>query len=154
MRIGVDDDDGGEVCEEEAFVEGGLDEPLGMLPTLVLLKLLLLLLLLLPGWKTRCNGRLAASTSKSPRTMWSSGAMLRRNSYVSLSVRLPRHSTVPILPGVRSFLNCSIRRGKIKVSEVQCNRRSTIICEWAGREWVLFFFSTALKSLNISSSSS
>jgi hypothetical protein len=31
--------------------------------------------------------------------------MARRNSYVSLSVRLPRHRICPILPGARSFLN-------------------------------------------------
>lgn len=100
MRTGVDD---GVVVEvaDEVFADGETDEPLGTLPVLVLL-------LLLPGWKTRCSGRLAASTSKSPRTMYSSGAMVRRNSYVSLSVRLPKQRTVPILPGVRSFLNCSV----------------------------------------------
>ena len=108
MRIGADEggdaDDGPEACGEEASGEAGPVEPLGPLSARALL--MMLVLLLLPGWKTRCKGRLAASTSKSPRTMWSSGAMLRRNSYVSLSVKLPRHNTVPILPGVRSFLNC------------------------------------------------
>lgn len=32
--------------------------------------------------------------------------MERRYSYVGLSVRFPRQSVWPILPGVRSFLNC------------------------------------------------
>jgi hypothetical protein len=62
------------------------------------------------------RARLGASTSKSPLTMCRSGAMPRRNSYVSLSVMLPRHRIWPILPGARSFLNCSrlcqrMRRG-------------------------------------------
>jgi len=51
------------------------------------------------------SARFGASTSKSPFTICRSGAMLRRNSKVSLSVRLPRHRIWPILPGVRSFLN-------------------------------------------------
>lgn len=33
--------------------------------------------------------------------------MVRRYSYVCLSVRLPRQRVWPILPGARSFLNCS-----------------------------------------------
>lgn len=52
------------------------------------------------------NARLGASTSKSPLTICRSGAIPRRKSYVSLSVRLPRQRIWPILPGVRSFLNC------------------------------------------------
>jgi len=51
------------------------------------------------------SARFGASTSKSPFTICRSGAMLRRNSKVSLSVRLPRQRIWPILPGVRSFLN-------------------------------------------------
>ena len=73
MRTGVDDDGNDIGGADAVFVDGETDEPLGTLPVLVLL-------LLLPGWKTRCRGRFAASTSKSPRTMYSSGAMLRRNS--------------------------------------------------------------------------
>lgn len=47
-----------------------------------------------------------ASASNLPFTILRSGAMLRRYSYVGLSVRLPKQSVWPILPGVRSFLNC------------------------------------------------
>lgn len=52
------------------------------------------------------SARLGASTSNSPLTICRSGAMARRNSNVSRSVRLPRQRIWPILPGVRSFLNC------------------------------------------------
>lgn len=45
--------------------------------------------------------------SKSPLTRWRSGARERRYSYVSRSVRFPRQRIWPILPGVRSFRNCS-----------------------------------------------
>jgi hypothetical protein len=51
------------------------------------------------------RARLGASTSKSPLTICRSGAMARRNSYVSRSVMLPRQRICPILPGARSFLN-------------------------------------------------
>lgn len=51
------------------------------------------------------SARFGASTSKSPFTMCRSGAMPRRNSYVSLSVMFPRQRICPILPGARSFLN-------------------------------------------------
>lgn len=62
------------------------------------------------------RGRLGASTSKSPLTICRSGATPRRNSYVSLSVMLPRHKICPILPGARSFLNCA----RVSVTGVQC----------------------------------
>lgn len=52
------------------------------------------------------RGREVASASNRPFTILRSGAMLRRYSYVGLSVRLPKQSVCPILPGVRSFLNC------------------------------------------------
>lgn len=52
------------------------------------------------------SGREVASTSKRPLTIFRSGAIVRRYSYVRLSVRLPRQSVWPILPGARSFLNC------------------------------------------------
>lgn len=51
------------------------------------------------------SARLGASTSKSPFTICRSGAMARRNSYVSRSVMLPRQRIWPIFPGARSFLN-------------------------------------------------
>ena len=44
--------------------------------------------------------------SNLPLTILRSGAMERRYSYVGLSVRFPRQRVWPILPGVRSFLNC------------------------------------------------
>jgi hypothetical protein len=56
---------------------------------------------------TTCErGREVASASNFPFTIFRSGAMLRRYSYVGLSVRLPKQRVWPILPGVRSFLNC------------------------------------------------
>ena len=55
------------------------------------------------------RARLGASTSKSPLTICKSGAP-RRNSYVSLSVMLPRQRIWPILPGARSFLNYVVVR--------------------------------------------
>ena len=58
------------------------------------------------------NARLGASTSKSPLTICRSGAIPRRKSYVSLSVRLPRQRIWPIFPGVRSFLNCERGKGR------------------------------------------
>jgi hypothetical protein len=51
------------------------------------------------------RGKEVASTSKRPLTIFRSGAMVRRYSYVCLSVRFPRHRVWPILPGARSFLN-------------------------------------------------
>lgn len=59
----------------------------------------------LPCVTTFESGRLVASTSKSPLTIWRSGAVLRRKSYVSLSVRLPRQRIWPILPGESSLRN-------------------------------------------------
>lgn len=59
-----------------------------------------------PCVTTLDRARLGASTSKSPLTICRSGAMPRRNSYVSLSVMLPRHRIWPIFPGASSFLNC------------------------------------------------
>jgi hypothetical protein len=58
-----------------------------------------------PWVTTLERARLGASTSKSPLTICRSGAMPRRNSYVSRSVILPRQRICPILPGARSFLN-------------------------------------------------
>lgn len=54
------------------------------------------------------KARLGASTSKSPLTICRSGAIPRRNSYVSLSVMFPRQRIWPIFPGARSFLNYSV----------------------------------------------
>lgn len=58
-----------------------------------------------PWVTTFDRGRLGASTSRSPLTICRSGATERRKSYVSLSVRLPRHRIWPIFPGARSFRN-------------------------------------------------
>ena len=66
------------------------------------------------------RGREGASASKRPLTILRSGAIERRYSYVALSVRLPRHSVWPILPGVRSFLNFGER-----VSGVVCPKGRT-----------------------------
>lgn len=61
----------------------------------------------LPCVTTFESARFGASTSKSPLTICKSGAMPRRNSYVSFEVMLPRQRICPIFPGARSFLNCS-----------------------------------------------
>lgn len=58
-----------------------------------------------PWVTTLERARFGASTSKSPLTICRSGAMPRKNSYVSRSVILPRQRICPILPGARSFLN-------------------------------------------------
>ena len=58
-----------------------------------------------PCWTTLDKGRFGASVSKSPLTIWRSGAICRKKSQVSLSVKFPRQRIWPILPGVRSFLN-------------------------------------------------
>ena len=44
--------------------------------------------------------------SKSPFTSCRSGAKERRKVYTDGEVRLPKQRIWPILPGVRSFLNC------------------------------------------------
>lgn len=60
---------------------------------------------MLPWVTTWVSGRDVASTSRRPLTIFRSGAMVRRYSYVRLSVRLPRQSVWPIFPGASSFLN-------------------------------------------------
>lgn len=62
----------------------------------------------LPCVTTFDRARFGASTSKSPFTICRSGAIPRRNSYVSRSVMLPKQRIWPILPGARSFLNCGV----------------------------------------------
>lgn len=93
------------------------------------------------------RGREVASASKRPLTILRSGAMERRYSYVALSVRLPKHSVWPILPGVRSFLNYRWHvRGTISVErgiyillqgcrELGLVYEGPLLREQVGRSW-------------------
>lgn len=65
-----------------------------------------------PCATTCVRGRLVASTSNRPLTIFRSGETDRRYSYVGLSVRLPRQRAWDILPGARSFLNWGGRGGR------------------------------------------